>query len=87
MSKPSQLLDSINQQLIQINKNQLDMAAKQSTTHAMVKQLCIDVGKHDSSIETLKESHFKRIGGWQILVIIGSALLSVGAIVATFLNQ
>lgn len=86
MSKPSQLLESINQQLAQLNKNQLDMISKQSTTHAMVKQLRIDSDKHDDEIGILKESHFKRIGGWQVLVIIGSALLSVGAIVAALLN-
>ena len=86
MSKPSQLLENINQQLTQLNKNQLDMIAKQSTTHTMVKQLRIDVNKHDDDIGTLKENHFKRMGGWQMFLMIGSVLLSISAIIATLLN-
>ena len=86
MSKPSQLLESIDRKLIQLNRNQLDMIAKQSVTHTMVRQLRIDVNKHDGDIDSLKENHFKRMGGWQMLLMIGSALLSVGAIVATLLN-
>lgn len=86
MSKPSQLLDSINQNLIRLNNNQLNMIAKQSETHTMVKQLRKDVDGHENDIEGLKESNFKRIGGWQMLILIGSALLSVSAIVATFIK-
>lgn len=86
MSKPSQLLDSINQQLAQLNKNQLDMMAKQSITHTEVKHLRIDYNKHDKDIDTLKEGHFKRLGGWQMFLMIGSALLSVGAIIAALIK-
>jgi len=86
MSKPSSILESIDRKLIQLNMNQLDMIAKQSATHTMVRQLRVDVNKHDGEIGTLKENYFKKMGGWQMLLIIGSALLSVGAIVATFLN-
>lgn len=93
MAKPSQLLDSINQQLNLLNQNQVsmmgkqsDMAAKQSITHTMVKQLRFEVTGNSTDIGKLKEGHFKRVGGWQMLVIIGSALLSVSAIIATFFD-
>lgn len=62
------------------------MIAKQSTTHAMVKQVYATVAQHGTDIGTLKESHFKRVGGWQMLVMIGTAIVSVGALIAALIK-